>query len=210
MDLSVSSHLSEVAPQTGVAFRLVAGDVVHVVAIAAEQVADIALFDASDIRDSFSPGRTIDYNERITLEIGDMLYSHRSAPLAEVVDDTAGVHDMLLTPCSRTMFERRGEPGHRSCHENLATNLARFGVVSDAVTATLNVFMDVRVDERGRVTLHPPKSHIGDRLSLRASRDLVVGLTACSSELTNNGSCKPVAYAIDKHAPPSNMRPLNG
>lgn len=210
MELSVSSRLTEVAPQTGVAFRLAAGDLLHIVAIAAEQVADIALFDGADTRDAFSPGRTIDYNERITIEIGDTLYSHRSARLAEVVEDTVGVHDMLLTPCSRTMFERRGERGHPSCHDNLATNLARFGIVSDSVIATLNVFMDVRLDARGRVRLHPPKTRAGDRFTLRALRDLIVGLTACSSELTNNGACKPVAYAVDKHALPSDKSPFEG
>jgi len=210
MDLSVSAQLIEIAPQTGDAFRLRAGDILHIVAIAHEQVADLALFDGCDTRDTFSPGRTIDYNERITLEIGDKLYSNRSTPLAEIVDDTVGVHDILLTPCSRLMFERRNEPDHCSCHENLYTNLARFGIVSDDVIATVNVFMDVRVDARGRVTVHAPKSQPGDRFSVRALRDLIVGLTACSSELTNNGSCKAVAYALDKQPLTSEMRTCEG
>ncbi|MBV9271999.1 MAG: urea carboxylase-associated family protein [Candidatus Eremiobacteraeota bacterium] len=210
MDLSIPSTLTEIASQTGAAFRLRTGDVLHIVSLEAEQVADMAIFDGADPRDSFSGGRTIDYNERITLEFGDVLYSHRSTPLAQIVDDTVGVHDILLTPCSQTMFARRGENNHRSCHENLFTNLAVFGIVSDDVVATVNVFMDVRLDRRGRLMLHPPKSRPGDRFSIRALRELIVGLTACSSELTNNGVCKRVAYGIDKQPLPSVIRTPHG
>ena len=210
MALPVPPRLTQLAAQTGAAMRLHAGDVLRIVALHPQQVADLTFFDAHDVRDGFSAGRTIDYNERITLEFGDVLYSHRSTPLAQIVDDTVGVHDILLTPCSQTMFARRGENNHRSCHENLFTNLAAFGIVSDDVVATVNVFMDVRLDRRGRLMLHPPKSRPGDRFSIRALRELIVGLTACSSELTNNGMCKRVAYGIDKQPLPSVIRAPHG
>ena len=34
---------------------------------------------------------------------------------------------------------------------------------------------------------------------LRAT--IIVGVSACSSELTNNGRCKPVAYAVRAESP---------
>jgi uncharacterized protein len=194
--MPVSSPPTILAPQTGVAVRLRCGDVLAVIDSADGQVADLALFSAADITESFSTGRTIDYLERIKLRVGDSLYSQRSNELALITRDDVGVHDMLLAPCSQAMFARRGEFGHASCHANLTMSLAPFGIGADAIVASLNVFMDVRVDLNGRVTLHPPASRPGDRFELRALRDLIVGITACSSELTNAGQCKPISYEI--------------
>lgn len=194
--MPVSQALIRIPAQHGAAVQLQRGHTLRIVALEAQQVADLAVFDARDLRDSFSPGRTIDYSESLDVTTGSVLYSHRSSALAEVVEDTVGVHDMLLTPCSRTMFDRRGEPGHRSCHENLYMNLAAFGLGADDVVATLNVFMDVRAGADRKISIYPPPSKPGDRFAIRALRDLIVGITACSSEVTNAGSCKPVAYEV--------------
>lgn len=196
MALSLSPQLMQLEAQTGAAVRLRAGDVLRVVALHTHQVADLTFFDARDTRDGFSSGRTIDYNERIDLHVGDTLYSHRSVPLARVVEDTVGVHDMLLAPCSRIMFERRGELAHPSCHENLYTNLARFGITSDDVASTLNVFMDVRVNADRTIALLPSPVKPGDRFAVIALIDCIAGITACSSELTNAGACHPIGFEL--------------
>lgn len=193
--MSVPTQIVRLEPQTGTAFVMPAGSTLRIVDIEGEQVADIALFARYDHADSFSPGRTMDYNERVVPQVGDVLYSHRSTPLARIIGDSVGVHDLLLTPCSRTMFERRGQPNHPSCHDNLAKALAQFGLGEDDVTATLNVFMDVRV-EQNRIRIYPPPSRPGDRFELKAETDLIVAVSACSSELTNNGRCKPVGYLL--------------
>jgi uncharacterized protein len=194
--MSVSSPSILLAPQTGTAVQLHRGDSLAIIDTTGGQVADLAVFSAADILESFSPGRTIDYLERIKLQVGDALYSQRSNELAVITRDDVGVHDILLSPCSQAMFARRGEFGHASCHANLTSSLAPFGIEPDAIVATLNVFMDVRVDARGGVSIHPPPSRVGDRFELRAQRDLIVGITACSSELTNAGQCGPIAYRV--------------
>jgi uncharacterized protein len=189
--------LVRIEAQCGDAFTVQAGDTVRIVALEPEQVAEVAFFARYDLTDSFSPGRTIDYNERVIPHVGDVLFSHRSTPLARVAYDTVGVHDLLLTPCSRAMFERRGESGHPNCHENLARALDRYGLGPDDIRATLNVFMNVRV-ENNSVRIEPPASQKGDVLELVALTDLIVAIAACSSELNNNGACKPVAYQISE------------
>ncbi|HZZ66092.1 MAG TPA: DUF1989 domain-containing protein, partial [Candidatus Baltobacteraceae bacterium] len=87
MDLPISFEVIEIPPQSGVALRLRAGEVLEIIAVAAEQVADLAILDATDVRNAFSAGRTIDYNERIRLTKGDTLYSHRSTPLMTIIED---------------------------------------------------------------------------------------------------------------------------
>jgi uncharacterized protein YcgI (DUF1989 family) len=133
------------------------------------------------------------------LSLGDVIYSHGSGELARVVEDTVGVHDLLLAPCSAAMFARRGESPHASCQENLSKALSPFGIERDLVAATINVFMDVRVAADGSISIHAPASSAGDSFTLEALDDLVVGIAACSSELTNNGRCKPIRYVVGDH-----------
>ena len=56
--------------------------------------------------------------------------------------------------------------------------------------------MNVMVQSSGELRILPPKSRAGDYVLLRAEMDLVVGVTACSAELSNNGSFKPIDVEI--------------
>ena len=57
--------------------------------------------------------------------------------------------------------------------------------------------MHVTVDgDSGKVAVLPPKSKAGDYVLLKARMDLIVGLTACSAEMSNNYAFKPVGYEI--------------
>ena len=85
---------------------------------------------------------------------------------------------------------------HPSCLENLATSLARFGISSDDIPTTFNIFMNVEVGPAGEVAVKTPRSRPGDHLALRAEMPLVVGLTACSAEMSNNYSFKPIDLEI--------------
>ena len=197
MEVSVSSARVTLPPQTGASVTLQRGDILRIGTTEGRQVADLALFTLADPRDAFSPGRTMDYNERLVPQRGDVLFSHRSTEMAELVEDSVGVHDLLLSPCSETMFARRGEFGHRSCHENLSQAVMSFGLGHDDVRTTLNVFMDVRI-EGNRIVLYPPPNGVSDRFAIRAIVPLLVAISACSSEKTNDGVCKPVWYEVER------------
>lgn len=189
-----------IAPQSGVAFTLREGQVLRVVDPEGEQVSDLAAFTTEAPRSGLSSGKTVDFAETIFLTAGHRLYSSRSEPLLEIVRDTVGRHDILLAPCSQETFDLL-YPGHRgyhpSCFENLHTALAPYGVAREEVCSTFNVFMHVEVDPAtGRVSVKPPRSRAGDAVEFVALRDLVVGLTACSAEQSNNYAFKPIQYEI--------------
>ncbi|GAA5030500.1 urea carboxylase-associated family protein [Terrabacter aeriphilus] len=193
--------LTRLDPQTGTAFVLRAGQLLTVVDPTGEQVSDFFAVMEADRDEWLSSGRTIDYANSTSVTTGRVLYSNRSNPMATVVEDTCGHHDLLLTPCSQQTFdllypELEGAY-HPSCFENLATNLAGFGVDPDRISTTLNIFMNVWAERNGELHIDPPTSRAGDRFVLRAEADLVVGLTACSAEKSNNGVCKPIDYRID-------------
>ncbi len=192
-----ASH--HIAPQTGLALELRAGDVLRVIDPQGEQVSDLIAFAAGDLREWLSSGRTIDYANSIYVTTNDELYSNRSRPMFTIVDDTVGRHDFLLTPCSPQTFELLydGHAGyHPSCFENLSTALAPFGVTPDAIPTTLNIFMNVELSRSGQLHIGPPLSRAGDHIDLRAEMDLIVGVTACSAEKSNNGSFKPIDVEV--------------
>jgi uncharacterized protein YcgI (DUF1989 family) len=189
---------SRLEPQTGTAFELKAGDTLRVIDIEGEQVADLTAFARADPTEWLSSGRSIDYANTIYLTKGHVLYSNRSRPMFTIVADDVGRHDFLLTPCSRETFEiiyGNTDP-HPSCFENLWRNLAEFGIAPDAIPTTLNIFMNVQVGSDGELKILPPLSKAGDAFTVRAEMDLIVGLTACSAEMSNNGSFKPIGYEI--------------
>lgn len=194
--MSVSS-LIQIEPQRGTAIELDPSNALEIVDIEGLQVADLAVIRASDSHESFSPGRTLDYNELIYISTGDTLYSNRSTPLMRIEHDDVRRHDYLLAPCSGRMFELlRGVYNHPSCLSNLTEALAPYGIAGNDLHGTLNVFMNVEIGDRGRIAVHSPISKAGDRIVLRALTKVVVGLTACSSEHTNAGRCKPIGYRI--------------
>lgn len=195
-----SAEIVEVPPRSGTAFILKKGDILRVIDPEGGQVSDMLAFAEDDIREAISNGRTFDYEETIRLTTGNRLWSNRSNPMLEIVEDRAGTHDFLLTPCSEATFRHfyADKPVHRGCFGNLAEALAPFGIEPDAIPVAFNIFMNVPVDTEGKVSVLPPLTAPGDFIRLRALGDLVIGLTACSAYDSCGGTFKPILYAIER------------
>ena len=188
-----------IPPRSGTAFTIREGDLLTVIDPKGMQVADLLAFNAADLDEVISSGRTLDYAETIRLTTGHVLYSNRSRPMLTIVEDTVGMHDFLLTPCSVDTFRHfyPDQPEHRGCFGNLVAALSPWGIGPDRIPTAFNCFMNVPVAPDGRLTVEPPLSRAGDRIGFRAEMDLVIGLTACSAFASNGGSFKPIAYRVD-------------
>ena len=194
------SGTHRIAERSGTAFRLGKGCRLVVIDPFGQQVADLVAFDAEDTQEVISSGRTLDYAEKIYLSTGDRLYSNRSRVMLDIVEDSVGRHDFLLTPCSVDTFRHfyPDQPPHRGCFGNLAAALEPFGIGADQIPTAFNCFMNVPVDgETGKLRVLPPLSRAGDHIAFVAERDLVIGLTACSAFASNGGSFKPIDYRIE-------------
>lgn len=189
---------ARIEPRSGVAFTLRKGEVLTVIDPLGGQVSDLLAFMVGDVGEALSNGRTFDYEETIRLGTGNRLWSNRSNPMLEIVADSVGTHDFLLTPCSEATFRHfyKGKPVHRGCFGNLAEALAPFGVSPDAIPVAFNVFMNVPVGEDGRIRVLPPRTKPGDSVELLALADLVIGLTACSAYDSCGGTFKPIDYSV--------------
>tara|TARA_Y100000296_G_scaffold19805_1_gene23524 strand:+ start:89 stop:667 length:579 start_codon:yes stop_codon:yes gene_type:complete len=191
--------MTRIPPRSGTAFELAKGASLTVIDPEGSQVSDLLAYNAQDVREVISNGRTFDYEETLHLSTGNRLWSNRSNPMLSIVEDTVRRHDFLLTPCSTATFEHfyPDEPVHRGCFGNLAEALEPYGIGPDDIPTAFNVFMNVPVDgESGLIAVKPPVSKAGDRIVLRAEMDLIIGLTACSAYDSNGGSFKPIDYEL--------------
>ena len=191
--------LNIIPPRSGVSFIWKKGQRLKVVDIKGEQVSDLVCYNYHDTAEYLSSGRTLDYAETIFLTKGHPLYSNRSNVMLKIKEDTVGRHDFLLTPCSADTFRiiyGHTKP-HRGCFGNLSEALKEYGISPDSIPVCFNVFMHVTIDgETGKLSVLPPKSKAGDYVVFTAQMDLIVGMTACSAEMSNNYSFKPIGYQI--------------
>lgn len=188
-----------IQPRSGVAFTMMAGQTLTVTDPMGRQVADLLAFNTTDVGEAISSGRTLDYASKIYLTTGDTLWSNRSSPMLDIVEDMVGRHDFLLTPCSKDTFRiiyGHKEP-HRGCFGNLAAALAPYGVADDAIPVAFNCFMNVPIESDGSFAVLPPLSRAGDYIRFEAKMDLIIGLTACSALQSNGGSFKPIDWTLD-------------
>jgi len=188
-----------IPPRSGVAFILQKGHRLTVTDIQGEQVSDFVCYNLHDKDEYLSSGRTIDYAETIFLTRGHPFYSNRSNIMFDMIEDTVGRHDFLLTPCSADTFRiiYGHELPHRGCFGNLSEALGAYGIRPDSIPVCFNIFMHVTVDgETGKLSVLPPKSKAGDHVTIEAKMDLLVGMTACSAEMSNNYSFKPIGYEV--------------
>lgn len=194
-----SDGSTELAPRTGTSFLIKKGQRLRIIDPQGKQVSDVAAYNASDIRETLSNGRTFDYAGKIYLTTGDKLYSNRSNPLLSIVQDTVGRHDFLMTPCSKDTFRLRypDQEPHHGCFGNLAFALQRHGISEDNIPSPFNCFMNVPIDgETGKLTIKAPLTQAGDYIEFVAEIDLIIGVTACSAPRSNDGVLKPIRYRV--------------
>lgn len=190
--------INKIEKQTGKAFKLKKGQKLKVIDPLGSQVSDMVLFNADDIREKISSGKTLDFEETILITKGNHLWSNRSNKMMILLEDTNGRNDFLLAPCSPETFEimYNYKEYHPSCFENLYTNLKQYAIEPDDVPTAFNIFMNVQFEADGKLSVLPPLSKAGDYVLFEAEMDLIVALTACSAEDSNGGSFKPIHYEI--------------
>ena len=181
----------------GVGLRLARGQHLRLIDTEGGQTGDLMAFSA-DGRERLSNGRTFDYDGKIHLTTGDVLWSNLSNPLLTIVADDVGRHDFLYASCSLEMFRIQygATEYHANCHDNLLAALREVGVEPDSLPTAFNFFMNVEVLADGRLKVLPPTCRAGDSMVLRAEMDLAIAVSACPAGSCNDGPPRPVACEV--------------
>lgn len=188
--------LTTIPARTGASLLLKAGRRLRVVDLEGAQVCDLMAF-SIDGRDRMSNGRTFDYNSKVSVGLGDSLWSLQSRRMLTVTDDDVGAHDFLYAACSVEMFRiQDGVVGHHpNCTDNLTEGLHRLGIDVQDLPVPFNIFQNVTL-EAGQLTIETSRSKPGSAIVLRAEMDLAIALSACSASVCNGGICTAIGFEI--------------
>lgn len=182
----------------GAAFEVSAGDTFEVTDPKGQQVADLVAFDTDDVTERFSTKYTYRRERKVRPTTGDTLYTTEGEPILTITADDCGIHDMLYAPCNHWVLgDYYGQEGENGCRENLSEALDPFGVETELVNNTLNVFMKSTIAEQTYIDIREPPSEAGDTVRFRAEKDAYVGVSSCAGEATvNAGETKPIDIRV--------------
>ena len=120
----------EMVPPAGYfAAEIRKGQVLRIVDVEGQQVADLVTINAGNIAEKLSVMNTINLNKQVFPRVGYVLYSDEARGMMTIIGDTCGVHDMLAGACSSFTNEKRyGVKNSKNCRDNLATALKPWGL----------------------------------------------------------------------------------
>ena len=173
------------------------GQSITVIDIEGGQVVDFFAEVNGNVNEFLSTGMTIDCNESLKLNVGDIIYTNLYRPMIKVLTDDVGEHD-LLHPCCRPemydFFYHNGEE-HPNCFDNINRVLDE----QRAVIVPVNLFMHTKISTNGSISVEEPVSKAGDKIVLKALIDITLGVAACSvsESKCNRGTCSPVKIVVD-------------
>ena len=194
-----ASRRCTVPPQSGRAMRVRAGATIRIVDVQGRQVADFWAIVTDGPLDWLSTSQTRDIAERLFPAVGDGFHGTRGERLLTFVEDaSSGRHDMLFPSCDGPLYERAGLHDHPNCHDNFLAAIAGAGVSLPVVPDPVDFFQNSPPQPDGRLevleSINPPGGHV----VLRAERDLLVVVTACSVDFhpTNGGVCTEIMVEL--------------
>ena len=181
----------------GAAIDVKEGQTIAVVDIEGAQVVDFFAERAENPGEFVSPGVTIDCNESLRLQIGDLIYSNLYRPMFEILADDVGEHDLLHPCCRPEMYDFFYHNGseHPNCLDNINRSLGE----NRPIIRPINLFMYTAVAPDGKIEVRKPLSKPGARIVLRARMDVRLGVAACSVSESdcNGGKCTPVKVIVE-------------
>ena len=180
--------------------EVVAGTEVSIVCPQGEQVADLIGFSLRDSTEYLSVSHTRNMLWRLYLRPGDRLVSNRREPLLEILRDDVGTHDLLCVACDdqRYLLDY-GVVGHPNCAANFRSVLKECGRPDVWLPDPINVFQNGPIGADRTLKIAPNIAKPGDRLVLRAFKDLFLLISACPQDLapTNNFVPKPIDVVVE-------------
>jgi len=183
---------------SGKAVWLRQGECLRVIDPQGGQSGDVFALSA-DGSERLSNGRTFDYQGRIYLTTGDILWSDRSHPMLTIVADDAGRHDFLYASCTDEMYRLQygTTDYHPNCADSLSNALRGIGLDPGPPPTAFNIFMCADVAADGGLSFRVPATRAGNAITFRAEMDLAVAISSCPASTCNaGGGQQPLAFEI--------------
>lgn len=186
-----------IPPCFGQAITVKKGNIITIIDIEGGQVVDFFAEIENNPDEFISTGVTIDCNNSLKLKIGDFIYSNLYNPMFKVIFDDVGEHD-LLHPCCRpemyNYFYKNGS-GHPNCLDNINNVLNE----QRTIITPVNLFMHTKIFSDGSIIVEKPLSKAGDKITLKAEQNIVIGVAACSVSESdcNSRKCTSILAIVE-------------
>jgi hypothetical protein len=149
---------------------------------------------------------------------GCVLYSDMGRILCSITEDTVGWHDplggcssaaLVLAKYGEARYQQFRNGFHKNARDGFLIELEKWGLGPRDLTANVNFFSRVTVDEGGRMAFHPRNSMSRSHVELRAEMNVLLILNTCPHPLDPNPKYepKPVRLSIRKSSPPGAADP---
>lgn len=173
------------------------GQSITVIDIEGGQVVDFFAEADGNENEFLSAGVTIDCNESLKINVGDIIYTNLYHPMMEVMFDDVGEHDLLHPCCRPEMYDFFYHNGKE--HPNCFDNINRALEEQRPIITPVNLFMHTKINTDGRISVEKPISKAGDKIILKALMDITLGVAACSvsESKCNSGKCSPVKIVVN-------------
>jgi uncharacterized protein len=195
-----------VPARDGRAFLVPKGGSARIIDLEGGQVADVFAFLERDTSEYHSAQHTRAVNDRLFPRRGEPFVSNRRRPLMTIeVDETPGVHDMLIAACDPERYQQLGvEEWHASCAENLKEALRDIGYPTTVVPQSINLFMNIPVGRDGSLEWDPAPTAPGAAVTFRALEEIVMVVSACPQDIVPINHCNPTSIGVEVRAPDAN------
>jgi urea carboxylase-associated protein 2 len=143
---------------------------------------------------------------------GFVLYSDMGRVLCSITGDSCGWHDPLCghnDACAvrdkygESSYQKERNAWHRNTRDNFLAELGKYGLDLRDLSANVNFFSKVVIEDTGKMSFTSGNSRAGDCITLRAEMNLLVVLDTGQHPLDPNPrySPKPVKFSVSE-APP--------
>src|SRR5215467_7774800 len=175
----------------GAALAAKTGQLVEVIDLEGQQVADFIAFAERDRTEWLSTTHT------------------RSAwrrPMFEIIRDDVGRNDIITSMCDDRRYRLDyGVDGHRSCRTNFTEALEPWGIAEWQIPDPINFFQNAPIHPDRTFGNEIPTGRAGDKLVLRTLMDSIVSVSACPQDLNPCNGFHPSPVLIRVLDPPGDV-----
>lgn len=166
--------------QGGTAVTLVVrrGQMLAIEAPDGGQVASLFAWTTADPAEWLSPHHTRVFGGTFLLRMGTRLVTNRRRPIFVVGRDSLRRHDLLLPALEETVGA-------------VQTVLAAAGLAVPRIPDPVNLFMDARLGEDGRIDIRPSPARPGERWTVRALIDAHIAVAATRTGIAEASADPP-------------------
>ncbi|MBB6091391.1 hypothetical protein HNQ60_000237 [Povalibacter uvarum] len=150
------------------------------------------LFNYDDRLERYNMPDTLKAQHTAYLTSGFVCYSDMGRVLCSITDDTCGWHDTICGVTSPgdvekkygvSRYQESRNNWYRSGYESLLTELGKYGLGKRDLSANINFFSKVTVDDEGHLHYQSGNSKAGSYVDLRFEMNVLLVLSTCQHPL---------------------------